>query len=77
MQFVKFMTSGVGRVARIVLGLALMSLGFLVVQGTVGTIMMLVALVPISGGVFDFCLAGVALGYPFRGPEARAQLHGK
>lgn len=57
MNFIKFMTSGTGRAARVVLGLVIMSVGLFVVHGTLGTILAIVALVPISGGVFDFCPA--------------------
>lgn len=77
MQFVKFMTSGMGRGARIVLGLVILSVGLLVVQGTPGTIMAVLSLIPISGGVFDFCLIGFALGYPLKGEEARKVLAGR
>ncbi len=77
MKFVKFMTSGMGRGARIVLGLVILSVGLLVVQGTLGLIMAVVALVPIAGGVFDYCLVGAALGYPFWGAEARKKLAGQ
>lgn len=77
MKFVKFMTSGMGRGARIVLGLIILSVGLLVVQGTLGLIMAVVALVPIAGGVFDYCLVGAALGYPFWGAEARKKLAGQ
>ena len=77
MKFVKFMTSGMGRGARIVLGLIILSVGLLVVQGTPGLIMAVVALVPIAGGVFDYCLVGAALGYPIWGAEARKKLAGQ
>ena len=77
MKIVKFMTSGMGRGARIVLGLVILSVGLLVVQGTPGLIMAVVALVPLAGGVFDYCLVGAALGYPFWGAEARKRLAGK
>lgn len=77
MNFVKFMTSSAGRTARVVLGLVIMSVGLFIVQGTVGTIMAVVGLVPLSGGVFDFCLIGFALGYPLKGAEARQKLAGK
>ena len=30
-----------------------------------------------SGGVFDFCMIGFALGYPLKGAEARKKLAGK
>jgi hypothetical protein len=77
MQFVKFMTSNAGRMARIVLGLVIMSVGLFAVQGTLGTILAVVALAPISGGIFDFCLVGFAMGYPLKGAEARKKLAGK
>ena len=77
MQIVKFMTSGMGRGARIVLGIVIMLVGLLVVQGTIGTVMAVVALIPIAGGLFDFCLLGFAMGYPLNGVEARKKLAGK
>lgn len=77
MQFIKFMTSGTGRLARVVIGAIIVALGLLVVQGTLGTIMSIVGLVPIAGGLFDFCLAGAVLGYPLKGSAARAQLANK
>jgi len=77
MQFLKFMTSTMGRGARIVLGLVIFSVGLWVVQGTLGTIMAVLGLIPLSGGVFDFCLAGFAMGYPLKGAEARKKLAGK
>lgn len=33
--------------------------------------------IPLSGGVFDFCLIGFAMGYPLKGEEARKKLAGK
>ena len=77
MQIVKFMTSGMGRGARVALGIVIMLIGLFLVQGTAGTVMALVALVPIAGGLFDFCLLGFALGYPLNGAEARKKLAGK
>lgn len=76
MRFVKFMTSRMGRGARIALGLLIMALGLFVAEGTLGVILPVVALIPISGGVFDFCLIGFAMGYPLRGAEARKKLAG-
>lgn len=76
MQFVKFMTSNKGRAARVIAGLVILTVGLAVVQGTLGLTLALIALVPVSGGVFDFCLVGVALGYPFRGADARQKLAG-
>jgi hypothetical protein len=76
MQIVKFLTSGMGRGARIVMGIVIMMVGVLVVQGNVGTVIAIVALIPIAGGLFDFCLLGFALGYPLKGDEARKKLAG-
>ena len=60
-KFLTFMTSTAGRGARLVMGLAL-------------AIVALVALVPIAGGLFDVCMAGLALGYGLQGSEIREKL---
>lgn len=73
-RFVKMMTGPSGRVGRIVLGLLILGLGQFLVRGTPGLVMSLVSLVPIGGGVFDFCLIAKALGYPLSGPVIREQL---
>lgn len=74
MTFVTFMTSSRGRIMRVIMGIILMSVGLLVVKDTLGTVLALVALVPIAGGLLDFCVAGVVMGYPFSGEKARKQL---
>lgn len=74
MAFVTFMTASQGRLLRIVAGIVLMTVGLLVVKDTLGTVMAVVALVPIAGGLLDFCIVGAILGYPFRGAAAREQL---
>lgn len=75
-KFLRFMTSVQGRLARILLGIAIISLGMLVVQGIPGNIMTVVGLVPIAGGLFDFCLVGAFMGYPLSGTKARRMLSG-
>lgn len=74
MLFITLMTSPRGRIMRVVAGIALMSIGLAVVRESLGTVLALIALVPIAGGVFDFCLAGVLMGYPLRGAETRKRL---
>ncbi|MBK8024931.1 MAG: DUF2892 domain-containing protein [Chloroflexi bacterium] len=74
MAFVTFMTGSTGRMLRIVAGIVLMTVGVLVVKDTLGTVLAVVALVPLAGGVLDFCIVGAVLGYPFRGAAAREQL---
>ena len=73
-KFVKLMTGPSGRVGRILLGLLILGLGQFVVRGTPGLVMSLVSLVPMSGGIFDFCLIAKALGYPLDGAAIREQL---
>ena len=74
MPFITFMTSNRGRMMRVIAGLVLMSMGLLVAKETLGLILALIALVPIAGGLFDFCLVGVLMGYSFRGAQAREQI---
>ena len=74
MTLVKFMTSSKGRLARMLLGAILISLGQFVIKDTAGTVISILALIPIAGGVFDFCMIGAVLGYPFNGAKAREQL---
>jgi len=74
MTLVKFMTSSKGRVARMILGVILIALGQFVIKDTAGTVITVLALIPISGGIFDFCVVGTVLGYPFNGAKAREQL---
>lgn len=74
MAFVTFMTGNTGRLLRVIVGIVLMTIGLLVVKDTLGTVMSVVALIPIAGGLLDFCVIGAVLGYPFRGAAAREQL---
>lgn len=74
MTFVKFMTSPQGRMMRVIMGIVLMSVGLLLVKDTLGIILALLAIVPIAGGLLDFCVAGLALGYPFSGKNARKRI---
>ena len=73
MGFAKFMSSGLGRVSRIVAGLALIVLGLLSVGGTGGIILAVIGVVPLAAGVLDVCLFAPLFGGPLKGAEARAQ----
>ncbi len=74
MQLLKLMTSHKGRVMRILVGFVIMGVGLLLVRGLAGTLIAVFALLPIAGGLFDFCPMGAILGYPLRGPEARKEI---
>ncbi len=71
MGFVKFMSSGAGRITRIVAGVALIAAGLLVVQGTAGIILAVVGLVPLLAGLFDVCVFAPLFGMPFAGISVR------
>jgi hypothetical protein len=70
--FVKFMSSPSGRISRIVAGVALIALGSLVVQGVGGTILIVVGLLPLVAGLFDFCVFAPLFGAPLSGKRVRA-----
>ncbi len=73
MGFAKFMSSGVGRGVRIIVGLALIALGLFTVGGTGGIILAMVGAVPLLAGVLDVCLFAPLFGGPLKGAEARAK----
>ena len=71
--FVSFMASKNGRITRIVLGAVLILLGFFVLEATAGMVVILIGLVPLLAGIFDFCVAAPLFGAPMSGPKIRAQ----
>ena len=75
MGFVKFMSSGTGRAARIIAGLVLIVLG--VALGGNWIALSIIGLAPLFAGVFDVCLFGPLLRAPFRGRDARALVESK
>ncbi len=70
--FVSFMASPVGRIARIVAGIALIAWGLLGIGGTTGIIVAVVGAVPLLAGLFDVCLFAPLFGGPLSGPKIRA-----
>ncbi len=71
MAFARFMFSTAGRLARILAGIALILVGLLVLQGTAGVILAAAGLVPLTAGLFNFCLFAPLFGGPFLGKEVR------
>ena len=67
--FFKFIASPVGRIVRIVAGLALILIGLLVLEGIGGWILAIVGLVPLVAGLFDWCVFAPLFGLPFVGPR--------
>lgn len=67
MPLIKFMTSPIGRAARILLGLVLIVLGLAVIGGQGGLILAIIGIVPIALGALDVCILAPAFGCPLRG----------
>jgi hypothetical protein len=47
-------------------------LGWFVLEGLAGTIIVLIGLVPLVAGLFDFCVFAPLFGCPMSGPKIRA-----
>ena len=69
MAFARLMSSMAGRLIRVLAGIALILFGLLSVQGTGGTILAIVGLVPLVAGLFNFCVMAPLFGGPFLGKE--------
>ncbi|HUY40437.1 MAG TPA: DUF2892 domain-containing protein [Candidatus Dormibacteraeota bacterium] len=68
---VSFLSSGTGRVVRIVAGLILIALGWWM-HTTAGTVVAVVGLVPLLAGIFDVCLFAPLFGLPLSGKRIRS-----
>lgn len=69
MKLIELIGSQPGRVARVVLGLALVTIGLRGPGARRGLV--LVGLVPLAAGACDVCVLGPAVGRPFRGEAFR------
>lgn len=71
--FVSFMASTTGRIVRAVAGIVLLYVGFSVMGGGVGGIIVtLIGVVMLAAGIFDFCLFAPLFGNPLSGKKIRA-----
>jgi hypothetical protein len=68
--FACFMARPAGRLIRIIAGLALIGWGWSMRGTTTGTVLIVVGIVPILAGVFNFCLIAPIIGAPFSGRAA-------
>ena len=68
MAFARFMSRPIGRIIRVVVGLALIALGFWM-GGVAGLAIGIVGLAPVAAGVFNFCLVGPVVGGYFSGKK--------
>ena len=72
MAFAQFMNSTLGRILRVVVGIALIGAGLLAIQGPWGIVVAVVGMVPLAAGVLDFCLLAPILSVPWSGKKIRA-----
>ena len=70
---INFLASSNGRVVRIIAGIVLILIGLLAVQGVVQIILVIVGLVPLAAGIFDFCVFAPLAGKPFSGKKIRGE----
>ena len=68
--FSRFMAGPVGRLLRVVLGLALIAWGWTSRGTTGGTVLMVVGVIPILAGVLNVCLIAPLIRAPFSGRNA-------
>ena len=68
----QFLASGVGRVVRILAGVALIAGGLLVIGGAAGAVVAVIGLVPLLAGALDVCVFSALFGGPFSGAAIRA-----
>jgi hypothetical protein len=74
--FFRFIASTTGRIIRIVAGLILIAIGILWVRGVGAWILVIVGLVPLAAGLFDWCVFAPLFGLPFVGPRLRRAVEG-
>ena len=67
----EFLASTNGRILRILIGVILILVGLLAIQGTVGYIVAIIGVVPLLAGLFDVCIFAPLFGKPLRGTELR------
>jgi hypothetical protein len=70
--FVTFMQSTAGRILRIVVGLVMIALGLLLVQGIWGIVLAVIGLVPLIAGIGGVCLVAPLFGFTLKGQHKPA-----
>ncbi len=71
-SFVTFMQSSTGRILRIVVGLVLIALGLLLIQGVWGIVLAVIGLVPLLAGLAGVCLVAPLFGFTLKGQHRPA-----
>ena len=69
--FAGFINSPVGRIARLVVGLVLITWGLTQLNTVTGIVLLIIGLIPFIAGAFDLCLVSALLGGPISGKHVR------
>ncbi len=72
MKFSQFMASGLGRVLRVVAGIALIYYGLFVLKNMTGYAIGAIGVAPLLAGVFDVCVFAPLFKMPLAGGAIRA-----
>ena len=75
--FAQFMASPAGRVIRVLAGVLLVGWGYTLRGQTMGTVLMVVGLLPLVAGTFDICVLSALLGGPLSGAAIRKGAKGR
>lgn len=73
-SFLRFMVSTGGRGLRIVAGLIVIAIGAFLLS-TVNWILIIIGIVPLAAGIFDFCIFAPLMGFGFSGRKIRTQIN--
>ncbi len=73
--FISFLQSTTGRMLRVVLGLGVIAVGILFMQGTAGFLVAVIGLIPILAALSGECAIGPLFGYTFEGQRKRESHH--
>lgn len=68
MTFARFMATPTGRILRIVLGIAIIWIGYMATK-PFGYVLEFIGLIPVLAGLFNICLIGRFIGAPLRGSD--------
>jgi hypothetical protein len=71
--FARFINSPAGRIARVVVGMALIDWGYIQLNTRMGIILIIIGFIPLVAGAFDLCLISALLGGPISGAKIRGK----
>jgi hypothetical protein len=66
-DFAQFINSPTGRVLRVLAGIGLIAWGWTQPGGSMGVVLMILGLVPLAAGAFNWCIISALLGGPLSG----------